>query len=218
MMGMLLCAAVLSALLGIWCEERAAGRHRAFYLLKPLTTVLILAAALTADDADAGYRAGVCVALALSLCGDIALMREGNAAFMAGLGSFLLAHAVFVWAFLADGIAAPPVWTGAVVLAALAFFFWLLPRTGPLRVPVGVYGLALVAMGLTAAARAELRHDVSGSLALCGALVFLVSDSALAIRQFHGPYRHAQGVILSTYWIAIGMLAASVAGSMVLAP
>lgn len=218
MMWILLCAAVPSALLAIWCEERAAGRHRAFYLLKPLTTLLILGAAASAEGADAAYRNGVCLALVLSLCGDIALMREGNAAFMAGLGSFLLAHGLFVWVFLADGVLAPPVWCGLVLVGAVTFLVWLLPKTGPLRLPVVVYAAALVAMSLVAAGRAELRQDGSGLLAMLGALVFLVSDGALAIRQFSGPYLRAQLLILLTYWGAIGLLAASVAGSAALAP
>lgn len=220
----LLLFAGASGLFAIACEERAAGRprvagrHRAFYLLKPLTTVLILGAAACADGADPTYRSGVCIALLLSLCGDVALMFEGNVAFMAGLGSFLLAHGVFVWVLLGDGLAAPPVWTGGVVVAALAFFVWLLPRTGSLRIPVVAYGLALIAMSLSAAARADLRDDLSGLLALVGSLLFLLSDSALAVRQFKGPYVRAQALILSTYWLAVGMLAASVAGSAVLAP
>lgn len=218
MLWMLLSAAALSALLAIFCEERRAGRHPAFYVLKPLTTLLILGAAASAEGADPAYRQGICIALALSMCGDIALMFAGNAAFMAGLGSFLLAHGLFVWVFLADGAAAPPLWTGAVVLAALAFFVWLLPRTGPLKIPVVIYGLALVAMSLVAAGRLEWRQDSSGLLALLGALVFLASDSALAACQFWRPYPRAQSLILSTYWAAIGLLAASVAGSGALAP
>ena len=95
-----LCAAGVSALVAIWAEERRAGRHPAFYLLKPLTTLLILGAAATAPGADEAYRNWICAALLLSTAGDIALTREGDRAFMAGLGSFLVAHGLFVWAFL----------------------------------------------------------------------------------------------------------------------
>lgn len=213
-----LAAAAVSALLAVACEERAAGRHRAFYLLKPLTTLLILAAAATADDAGAAYRNWVGLALLLSLCGDIALMFAGNAAFMAGLGSFLLAHGVFVWAFLAGGEFSPPVWSAIAVFVATGFLWWLLPRTGSLRVPVLLYALALVGMTLAAASRAELRADPSGTLAVIGALVFLLSDGALAVRQFQGPYPRAQPLILLSYWLAIGLIATSVARSAPLVP
>ncbi len=208
-----LLAAAIGAVLAILCEERRDGRHPAFYLLKPLTTLLVLGVAACAESADAAYRWWICMALLLSTCGDIALLRSGNAAFMAGLGSFLLAHGLFVWAFLIDDVARPPLWCAIPIGAAAVFFVWLLPRTGPLKLPVLVYAAALVGMTLAAAARWDLRGDASGALAAVGALLFLLSDSALAVRQFNGPYPRAQASILSTYWLAIGMVAASVWGS-----
>lgn len=210
-----LMAAGLSAVLAIACEERAT-RHAAFYLLKPLTTVLVLAAALSASGADPHYRLWIALALVLSLCGDIALTRSGQLAFMVGLGSFLLAHSLFVWAFWSPNLGLPPAWSLLPVVAGLAFFVWLLPQTGALRIPVTVYGLALLAMSLVAASRADLRADASGALAAAGAVIFLVSDSALAVNQFRGQYRRAQLLILSTYWLAVGLLAASVQDSAVL--
>lgn len=208
-----LIAAALCALAAIACEERAAGRHAAFYVLKPLTTLLILGAAWTAPGADPQYRLLIVAGLLLSTCGDAALTRSGNVAFLAGLGSFLLAHLLFVAAFALQGFNAPPPWIALPLVVALAFFAWLLPRTGPLRVPVLVYGATIVAMCAMAAARHDARGDVSGLLAVIGALVFMASDSALAVRQFHGAYPRAQLLILSTYWVAVGLIAASVIGS-----
>lgn len=217
-MEIFLMAAALGAALAVWCEERAAGRHRAFYLLKPATTLLILGAVLTAPGADPDYRLWVAVAVLLSTCGDIALMRHDDAGFLVGLGSFLLAHGVFVAAFLLDGVQAPPGWTAVPVTAGLVFLLWLLPRTGRLRPPVAVYAAALVAMSVAAAVRMEIRDDRGAMLAAIGTLVFLLSDAALAIRRFHRPYPHAQAVILSTYWSALGLIALSVAGGTALAP
>lgn len=208
-----LIAAAVSAVLAILSEERRAGRHPAFYLLKPATTLLLLAAVAFAETADPVYRNWICAALLLSTCGDIALLRTGNLAFMAGLGSFLVAHGLFVWAFLLDGFATPPLWCVLPIAVAAVFFVWLLPRTGELKIPVIVYAAALVGMTLTAAARWELRDDGSGLLAVAGALLFLLSDSALAVRQFNGPYRRAQALILSTYWLAVGLIAASTLGT-----
>jgi alkenylglycerophosphocholine hydrolase len=210
--------ATSSALLAIACEERRGGRHRAFYLLKPLTTLLVLLAVAAAPGEFAAFRTWVCLALLLSMLGDIALMFEGERAFLAGLGSFLGAHLLFVWAFLLEGRAIPPPWSLLPLMAGLAFFLWLLPRTGALRVPVMVYGAALSGMMLAAAARAELRQDVSGWLAAAGAVVFMVSDSALAVRQFRGPYPRAQTLILASYWLAIGLVAAAAVTAITLAP
>jgi alkenylglycerophosphocholine hydrolase len=204
-------AAGLSAVLAIaaeW-EER---RHPAFYLLKPLTTALILAlAALLPPSAGAAYRQWVLIALALSLVGDICLMFKGDRWFAAGLGSFLVAHLFFILAF-AGGLAPgwPPAWTALLALYGLALGAWLLPRAGALRIPVAVYCLVLLGMALSAALRLRELGGRPAGLAVAGSLVFMLSDSLLAVRQFGGPYRGAQALILSSYWAAIGLIAASV--------
>jgi alkenylglycerophosphocholine/alkenylglycerophosphoethanolamine hydrolase len=186
-------------------------RHRAFYLLKPLTTALILAAAASSPDAHAQYRLWIVAALGWSLIGDGCLMFRGARAFAAGLGSFLLAHLLFIRAFaLGVPLSWPPAWTAALVLYGAALLAWLLPRTGKLKWPVAGYCLVLLAMALAAALRWQALGDRSAELALYGALLFVASDSALALRQFGGPYTGAQAVILSTYWLAIGSIAASV--------
>ncbi|MDI3260757.1 MAG: lysoplasmalogenase [Sinobacteraceae bacterium] len=204
-------AAAISALLAIgadW-EER---RRRAFYLLKPLTSALILAAAAWAPD-TAG-RVWIVAALALSLVGDVCLMFAGERWFAAGLGSFLVAHLLLIRAFLLGvPLAWPPAWTLALVAYGAALAAWLLPRAGKLKRPVALYCLVLLAMALAAALRFHAQGGRAAGLALAGALLFVVSDSALALRQFGGPYRGAQALILSTYWLAIGLIAASVSAN-----
>jgi uncharacterized membrane protein YhhN len=213
-------AAGVSALLAIaadW-EER---RHRAFFVLKPLTTLLVIGVA-AALPASGDYRLWVLAALALSLCGDVFLMlearyrvgdgaRASDRAFLAGLGSFLLAHVAFVFAFVQD-LRAPelPGWLAVVVFYAVALMLVVLPRAGALKLPVLVYGLVLAAMVFAAAARHESFGDAAALRALFGALLFLLSDSLLACRRFVGRYRGAQALILSTYWSAIGLIAWSV--------
>ncbi|HZR34745.1 MAG TPA: lysoplasmalogenase [Nevskia sp.] len=204
-------AAAISAALAIaadWEEKR----HRAFYLLKPLTTALILGAALSLAPASGeAYRRIVVIALGLSLLGDICLMFDGDGWFAAGLGSFLLAHVGFIWAFL-KGVSPglPPAWTALPVVYGLGLASWLLPRAGSLRIPVALYCVVLLGMALAAALRQQALGGQPALLAVAGALLFVVSDSSLAIRRFRGPYAGAQALILSTYWLSIGLIAASV--------
>ena len=197
-------------------EER---RHRAFFVLKPLTTLLIIAASASlvgAASAATPYAQWILTALALSLCGDVFLMfgdgaRTSDRAFIAGLVSFLLAHVAFVLAF-AQGLRAPvlPGWLAGVMFYAIGLLFVLLPRAGQLKLPVLVYCLVLAAMVFAAAARHASFHDADTLRAVLGALLFLASDSLLAVRRFVGRYRGAQALILSTYWSAIGLIAWSV--------
>lgn len=210
----LLCLAAavcaLAAIAADW-EER---RHPSFYLLKPLTTLLITGIALLGAPDD--YRTLVVVALLLSCAGDICLMFKGDSWFIGGLGSFLVAHLVFVAAYVVrmpevDGVRTfnLPWWSAVYAVYGLGFFGWLLPKTGKLMLPVIVYGIALMSMAVVASALWVQRQDSAALLALVGASVFVISDSSLAVRQFSGSYRGAQALILSTYWLAVGLIAAS---------
>ena len=203
-------AAAVSAVLAIAAEWHG-RRHRAFYVLKPLTTLLIIGIAVLGTPHTPLYQQLIVAALALSLAGDVCLMFEGDGWFLGGLGSFLLAHIAFAAAFL-QGIPAPnpPGWLAALLLYAGGMMFVLLPRAGKLKVPVLVYCLALGALVFAAAIRHAALRDAEGLCALVGALLFMVSDSALGWNRFVGKYRHAQAVILSTYWSAIGLIAWSV--------
>ncbi|HEX2202227.1 MAG TPA: lysoplasmalogenase family protein, partial [Longimicrobium sp.] len=106
-------AAAAAALGAIAAEAR--GRRRAFYLLKPLATALVLALALvTAPGADPAYRALIAAGLLFSLFGDVFLMLPEDR-FVAGLASFLVAHLLYTAAFVRDGAGFSP--GLAVVLA-----------------------------------------------------------------------------------------------------
>ena len=187
-----------------WSERR----HRSFYLLKPLTTLLILGIAVSAPAS--AYQKLTIAALLLSTLGDICLMFKGNAWFAAGLGSFLVAHLLFVAAFV-QGVhpITIPLYAFAVVPYGAALLWFLLPRTGPLKLPVIIYCAVIGLMVVTAAARYHALGAPAAGV-LIGALFFLASDSLLAMRQFVGTYAGAQALILSTYWIAVGLIASSV--------
>lgn len=200
-------AAVISALAAIaadWNERR----HFTFYVLKPLTTLFIIGLAATVPEGTA--RTLMLLALVLSLAGDICLMFEGQGWFMGGLGSFLLAHLAFIPALL-YGVDSPslPLWSAGIVVWGLGFFAWLLPKTGPLKIAVLIYGTILLGMALAAIARWHVAPTDSARFALIGALLFVLSDSSLSVRKFVGPYKGAQALILSTYWAAIGLMAYS---------
>ncbi|KAJ3016004.1 hypothetical protein HKX48_004260 [Thoreauomyces humboldtii] len=204
-------AAAITGAGAIACElvtTRSGRRPAIFQLLKPLTTILITLSLFAFPDHSP--RLSLVAGYVFALIGDIALMYPGEGFFLAGLGSFFLAHVGFVIVFLeSQSTFRPPLWTAGLVVYAIVFFTWLLPKTGALRIPVVVYGGVLTAMGLTAASAYENGGTEKTLLALVGAVVFVASDSALAVRQFAGEYRGSQLLVLSTYWTAIGLIAVS---------
>src|SRR5205085_6899026 len=132
-------------------------------------------------------------ALLWSLGGDLWLVFPGG--FVPGLVNFLVAHVLYTVAFASDGPAG-----GTTVLALLPFLAgglamlaYLWPHLGEDRIPVLVYVAVMVAMGWQAAARALAPGvpEPSGTLALEGAIVFMVSDGVLAMDRFARPFTAA---------------------------
>lgn len=197
--------AIFAAAVGtIACEQ--AGWRRGVYVLKPLTTGLILAVALLGGG-DPAYRWLIAAGLVFSLAGDVFLMLQTDR-FVAGLVSFLAAHLLYVAAFSVGGVGLT--WTLALpyALYTAALLRVLLPRVGALRAPVLVYALALAGMAWIAAERAGAGVPGGWHVAI-GGVLFVVSDSALALNRFVRPFALAQPLVLSTYFAAQTLIALS---------
>jgi uncharacterized membrane protein YhhN len=142
--------------------------------------------------------------LAASGLGDVALLSTTDAAFTAGLASFLAAHGFYLAAFRQRRRLAWRDLGGYVLLYGLAWIALnvvLWPRTGRQRVPVLIYGTALVSMAVAA-----LETGVP-TLAAGGA-AFVVSDSVLALNVFGSRKRQwADAVVMATYTLAQGLIA-----------
>lgn len=203
-------AALLTAAVHIRAEY--AGPRSRVYVCKPLTTGLILLLALRVDEPVSGfYRSAVVVGLAFSLAGDVLLMLPKDR-FAFGLASFLVGHLLYIAAFTSvEGFRISVLCLAPFLLAAGVVYAMLLPHLGRLWLPVLFYMLAIMAMAWQAAERWELTGDASSLLAMAGALLFLVSDWALAFNRFRAPFRSAQAMVLSTYYAAQWLIALSVA-------
>lgn len=199
-------AIAVSAVLTIVAARR---RGAAFYVLKPLTTLLILALAWTEPSPlTPFYRLLVAAGLVFSLIGDVLLMLPRER-FVGGLVAFLVAHLLYIRAFTLDELRATwwiiiPIIAYAVVLLRI-----LLPRVPRrLKAPVAVYALVLLAMAWAAAERCVAGWQ-GGGLAAAGAALFVASDSALAIDRFARQFRGADAVVLGTYYAAQTLIALS---------
>jgi sterol desaturase/sphingolipid hydroxylase (fatty acid hydroxylase superfamily)/uncharacterized membrane protein YhhN len=158
------------------------------------------AAAAAAEDARA--HALLVAALLASLAGDVALMVPGG--FLPGLVAFLLAHVAYV-ALFARGVGVLPRHGAApaVALYGLAMLAVLWPHLPPgLGGPVAAYVAVISAMGAQAIGRALVRRDAASVATAAGALLFVASDTVLALDRFVGPVPLAPFWILSTYFTA----------------
>jgi len=177
-----------------------------------MPTLLLLAAVVaTNTGVPVRYRWSVAAGLAFSAMGDSFLMQSRDY-FVAGLSSFLVAHGFYLWALTSDSpLGGTPFALVIGGVAGLVLVLWLWPGVpGPLRLPVVVYAIALLAMAAQATSRALLKRDPAATLAAVGAVFFVISDSALAAHRFGHPIEWRHVIVLGTYFLAQGGIALSV--------
>lgn len=187
--------------------------RRVVYVCKPLTLLAAMGIAATAAGGPpAPYRTLILAGLTCSLVGDVFLMLRDKR-FGAGLASFLVAHLCYIAAFaLAAPTPAPRHLLGAAVGIGVAVTVPLWPHLGRWRWPVVAYVGALVALLWQAGGWAVGSGAASARFAAAGAVLFTISDGVLAHDRFRRPFPAAQAIILSTYFVAQGLIAASVGG------
>jgi uncharacterized membrane protein YhhN len=187
--GTALTVLALPLLLLAECSGRADLRRK----VKPVASLGFLIAACAMAPWRGGFGAAptwLALGLVLGAVGDVALMYEGERAFLAGLGAFLLGHALYVVGFAVevpigrwlDG-PAPAIAVGVASLGALT---WLWRHLGGMKAPVIAYVAVISAMVIGAVA---IRATGGGgalrpTVALVAALLFYASDLAVARDQF----------------------------------
>jgi uncharacterized membrane protein YhhN len=188
-----------------------AGRWKIVYALKPTAlAAVLLMAVLRPAAVPPRYRGFIVAGLCLSMAGDAFLMLR-HKRFNEGLACFLLAHLLYIGAFVtvtplrADFATVLPLF-----IIALAMMTFLFPRLGRMKVPVTAYILVIVVMAGLAMERYIGSGGASAFHSFLGAMLFLISDSILAVNRFIREFRAAQGLILSTYFAAQWLLALSI--------
>ena len=183
------------------------------FCCKPLlvSTLLGYFIASTSGQKPA-YKKWVIAALLFSIAGDTFLRFAGsnNLVFILGLVAFLVAHIGYIACFcsIKKSAGIPGKWYPAIAVGLYYFLMMhlLLPQLGALQLPVLVYGLAISLMLLTAAWLFPMANRQAAQYFLTGAVLFVLSDSVLAIDKFYRPQPWAGWIIMSTYVLAQWLL------------
>jgi uncharacterized membrane protein YhhN len=176
------------------------------FVTKPMLMILLLVFFVSAAPKNARIRNWISAALFFSGLGDIFLLNEGEKFFIAGLTSFLLAHASYIVFFLlvrAKRVDSKP-WNIIILilLAAYAgiFYFFLAPHLdNPLKLPVFVYALIIASMLATCFHAFGKQQKMMAIWCITGAVLFILSDSLLSINTFIQPFQSASLLIMITY-------------------
>jgi uncharacterized membrane protein YhhN len=193
--------AIISASIHIWGEYQ--GPDFLIYIFKPLTMVLIISIALLAKKPPSSkYKYAIIAGLLFSMAGDIFLMLPVDL-FIVGLVSFLIAQLIYTYAFRSGR---PFRFKFIAILPFLIFgvliFVILLPGLNGMAVPVAAYILVIMTMAWQAWDQWDEKRARWALLAFIGALLFVVSDSLLAINKFGEPFAAARALTLTTYYSA----------------
>lgn len=184
-----------------------------FVILKPFTTVLIIAiVAASMGGSGLRYQGLIAVGLLFSLAGDILLMLPPRY-FAPGILCFAITHVSYFFAFVSvSGIAL--VHLGFPLFCAIAVGLAILIWPGvdrSLRLPVSLYTLLITLMAAQAVGSAAAAVSIAPLIAAAGALCFFASDATLAIDRFRMPFSAAHAVVLSMYWLGQWLIAISAA-------
>ncbi|MDG1334159.1 MAG: lysoplasmalogenase [Crocinitomicaceae bacterium] len=204
-------AIIVAISAGIAIYFRQKHNHAVYSIVKPLTTILIITLSIiltTQQKSEYGYL--VILGLTFSLIGDVFLLKKKW--FVHGLLSFLLAHLVFIFAFSSlFGFQDNLILLAILLIAGFIYFRFLLPHLKSFAIPVAIYFLAIIAMDWQAIGLALSDGGLIYILLGVSSLLFSFSDAVIAYNKFVREFKLAEFLILSTYWIAIFIIGASIA-------
>jgi alkenylglycerophosphocholine hydrolase len=192
--------AALSALLHLFAED-SLGPLAPFVKMVPVAVLAVFV--LRSPGAPARRLAGL--GLATGAVADAAI----EFSFIGGLATFLVAHLLYIAAFVrVDGRFRPLRLLPVALWAAVALPV-LVTHAGALSIPVLVYGIVIFTMMWRAAAAVEGTGWNAGTIGLVGALLFGLSDTLLGYARFVSPLPASDFLIMGTYWGGQTLIAAS---------
>jgi uncharacterized membrane protein YhhN len=147
-------------------------------------------------------------ALFFSWAGDVLLLfqEKDSLFFMLGLSAFLLAHVFYIIAFQnirgREAVRFRLLLLAIVAVYYAGLIYLLYPRLANMRLPVLVYGVVISTMFMLAMHMLFIRNRVPGKWMMVGALLFVLSDSTLAVNKFYQAFEGAGIIIMVTYGLA----------------
>jgi len=148
-------------------------------------------------------------ALFFSWAGDVLLEYQWSQAslFVPGLLCFLTAHILYVFLFIrgdqkkvrAGKLILP---LSGIIIYGVALNLYLYEGLGIMKVPVIIYATVILTMLAAAFIRYSRKNSNANLQVFFGALLFVISDSLLAINRFGDSFSIAGPLIMSTYLVA----------------
>lgn len=177
------------------------------YFSKPLIVLSLVGYYL----ASMPHRSSLMIrALFFCWAGDVLLMfvDRDEAFFMVGLLAFLIGHILYIFTYRQHQSGDPEKgllptqkirYSFPIILAGTGLIVVLFPTLGGLKIPVLIYAIVIMVMTMTALFRYGRTNTDSFWLVFGGAILFMISDSVLAMNKFYSPIPYAGFIIMLTY-------------------
>jgi len=172
-------------------------------LFKPFILLSLMALyAVSVSERNKTYM----LALLFSFMGDFFLIFEGELYFIVGLVSFLIAHLFFIKIVFGrlqkSTISKILVSIFPFLTLFLFLIFFLKDTLNELLIPVIIYGFTISIFGVVAMLDYVNTKTTQSFLMFVGALIFISSDSILAINKFYNTTQIFAVLIMITYIVA----------------
>jgi len=179
------------------------------YICKPLLMIILAAFFLSQTKSRvSGLKKWIPAALFFSWAGDMLLMFQESKSlfFLLGLSAFLIAHIFYIVFFhnirVRENIKSNPLLLLIVVVYYAGLMTLLSPHLGAMKLPVRIYGIVISFMFMLAMHMLFINNKTAGRWMLSGAMLFVMSDSILALNKFYQPFEAAGIIIMLTYGLA----------------
>lgn len=193
---------------GITIYSKYSNNRIALYISKPLTTILILTLSIIFSRVSfQNNNELIFIGLVFCLFGDIFLMLHHK--FLQGLISFLIAHILFLIFFFLKSETLNYYLLIPIFLIGLTIFSFLFKKLGKMKIPVFIYLTIILLMAWCGISFYLTSHSFGAKIIAIAVILFVFSDANIAFNKFNKPYKLAELLILSTYFVSLYLIAFS---------
>lgn len=160
------------------------------------------------------FHSLIIIALVFSWMGDILLQltQFQESFFLVGLASFLVTQLIYMVVFFMTPGRNILFFKKIYLILPVALYGWgilslLADGLGDMKLPVTVYTVVILSMLLAAINREKKVNRQSYLLVFAGAILFVLSDSLIAVNRFTQPFELARIAIMSSYITAQYLIA-----------
>jgi uncharacterized membrane protein YhhN len=145
------------------------------------------------------------LALFFSFLGDVFLLDK-NGYFLLGIGSFLITQVLFIKLIISQ---LRKVRVHHIIVALLPFVVYFTVLISTIKenlteflIPVVIYGITISFFGMVSLLNYFINKSKNSVVLLIGAVLFIASDSMIALNKFHEPRIIYPVAIMITYIFA----------------